>query len=91
MLSQIPLRFEFHAAQGFDHYHTGPNAETIERLRDCASHHGEVLIFLWGANGLGKKTHTRGGCRFDDAVNDIEQTEVSRPGAGDRAAMQQPA
>lgn len=61
MPTQIPLRFEFHATQSFDHYHTGPNAEVVGRLRDCASGKGEELIFLWGTNGLGK-THLLQAC-----------------------------
>ncbi len=61
MSTQIPLRFEFHAAQSFDHYHTGPNAEAIQRLRDCSAGNGEELIFLWGANGLGR-THLLQAC-----------------------------
>ncbi len=61
MPTQIPLRFEFHAAQSFDHYHTGPNAEAVQRLRDCACGNGEELIFLWGTNGLGK-THLLQAC-----------------------------
>jgi len=61
MPTQIPLRFEFHATQSFDHYHTGPNTEVVERLRDCARGNGETLIFLWGASGLGK-THLLQAC-----------------------------
>jgi DnaA family protein len=61
MSEQLPLQFEFRANQTFDDFFAGNNREVISHLQSSVAGHGELQIFLWGQEGLGK-THLLQAC-----------------------------
>lgn len=66
MLTQVPLDFQFHGQQCFNNYHDGPNAQTVESLRSCATGKGMDYVYLWGETGLGKSHLLNACCRIAD-------------------------
>ena len=61
MSEQLPLQFEFRANKTFNDFFAGGNQEIISHLQNSVAGYGEVQIFLWGQEGLGK-THLLQAC-----------------------------
>lgn len=54
MHPQLPLGLRLQDNARFENFHPGPNAELVRVLRQCAAGEGESVIYIWGAQGVGK-------------------------------------
>lgn len=62
-MRQQPLPLGFDPLQGFEEFHSGPNAELVSHLRELAAGGTEPFIHLWGAAGQGKSHLLNACCR----------------------------